>query len=993
MSGRALAVHCGLAALLVLAMHGTALSGAAQLPPAARWQTIEAEHVRVTFTPGLEALARRAAATAEASWALLAASVTRAPGGKVDIVLADNVDQSNGFASVFPSNRITVYARPPVDDEALAYSGSWLDLVVSHELAHIFHLDRVGGFGRALRSVFGRLSLLWPMFPAVATPGWSIEGLAVLVESGYTGFGRLYGSFHEMVVRTAVLEDRFERMDRLNESSPIWPGGQRVYIYGSLFLHWLAEQHGAGVNGELVDRTASAFLPPFLFFDQVAKRTFGESFDDAYAAWHADLRVRYARLADSLRTSGLTTSQRVTGHGRWAVYPRVSPDGRRIAYSAEDGANVPATRIVDVETGRTLDSHRSNGLGAHAWLPDGSGLVRTQFEYDGPYHILRDLEIVGAGGRRLSHEARLQDPDVARDGERVVAVENGGGTNRLVILSLSTGTVTPVTASDPAVQYAFPRWSPDGSRIAVSRARTGGEYDVVVLDARGGQIARLTSDVAIDASPAWSPDGRWIVFSSDRSGIPNLYAADVADPAAPVLRQITNVLGGALYPDISADGRWIVFSGYHADGFSIERMPFEPSTWRDPRPVALLAAAPQRAEPRGVEQAPANASARAYSAVPSLAPKFWEPVGRDEGDAGWFAGISTEGRDLVGRHSWAAWTMLDAEGSGRWQGALGWNVARLGNPVLGIRASREWADLGDVTAPDSSVRVALQREDLLAASLTFLRRRWRSSASLTAGIEREVIRRVVLGIPRVRFTDDTDRLWNVFGRVSWANTRTPAFAVSREDGVILSAEARRTLESEDTPGSPREYNELEVFSAGYKSLPFGSFAHHVLAVRMSALVRTGDGARPAGVGGGSGGRADILGIDIGGGSRLLAVRGFEPGTLLGTRAWTATVEYRAPIAMIGRRPALSPVFFDRISIAGFADVGDAECTGLALERFPRSCGLRNSFPTPIASAGGELVLDIGFAGIFPARVRLGAAAPFRGPGTGAKLYAHLGASF
>ncbi|MCI0433632.1 MAG: hypothetical protein L0271_08275 [Gemmatimonadetes bacterium] len=982
-------------AVMLLAPAGRAV---AQLPPAARWQTLEAEHVRVTYMPGLEALARRAAVTAETTWALLEESITRAPPGKVDIVLADNVDFSNGFASVFPSNRITVYARPPVDDEALSYSGSWIDLVVSHELAHIFHLDRSGRVGSALRTVFGRLPLLWPPFPAVATPGWSIEGLAVLVESAYTGFGRLHGSFHEMVVRTAVLEDRFDRMDRLNESSPIWPGGQRVYIYGSLFLEWLAEVHGDEVNGELVDRTASAFLPPFLFFDQVAKRTFGESFDDAFAAWRADLQAKYTRLADSLRATGLTTSRRITSHGRWAVYPRWSPDGRRIAYAAEDGASVTATRIIDAADGQVLESHRSNGLGVQAWHPDGRSLVRSQFEYDGPYHILRDLDVVGENARRLTHQMRLQDPDFARDGERVIAVENGGGTNRLVMASLASGDVTPVTTPDPAVQWAFPRWSPDGARIAVSRARDGGEYDIVVLDAGGREVAQLTADAAIDAAPAWSPDGRWIVFHSDRSGIPNLYAADVSNPRAPVLRQVTNVLGGALYPDVSSDGRWITFAGYHADGFSIERMPFDPSAWRDPSPVVLHAHAPERADAAGSATLVQLGQPRGYSPMRSLTPRFWIPVGQDEGDAGLFGGIQTEGRDLVGRHNYAAWLMLDADGSGRWQGALGWSLARLGNPVIGLAASREWFDLGNVLVQDSmlpldTIRVALQRQDEWSAFLTFLRRRWRSSASLTVGVEREVLRRVVLGLPRRRFVDDADRLWNLIGRVTWANTRNPSYAVSREDGIVLSVEAQHTIESNATPEFPRGYNEFEWFTAAYKSLPLGSFAHHVLAVRTSGRVRTGDGARLTSIGGGSGGRADVLGVNIGGGTRFLPVRGFDAGILAGTRAWTATLEYRAPLALLGRRPALSPVFFDRISAAGFADLGDAECTGLALQRFPNTCGRRNSVSTPLIGAGAELVLDIGFAGIFPARVRLGVAAPVRGPDGSTRLYAHLGANF
>src|SRR5690606_32155144 len=94
-----------------------------------------------------------------------------------------------------------------------------------------------------------------------------------------------------------------------------------------------------------------------------------------------------------------------------------------------------------------------------------------------------------------------------------------------------------------------------------------------------------------NTAPAWSPDGRWVLFGSDRSGIPNLYAVDVAAAlrahaagthAPPALRQVTNVLTGAFQPDVSPDGRTVAFAAYHHDGFRIEVMPFDTSLWRTP---------------------------------------------------------------------------------------------------------------------------------------------------------------------------------------------------------------------------------------------------------------------------------------------------------------------------------------------------------------------------------------------------------------------------
>src|SRR6185369_12183532 len=106
------------------------------------------------------------------------------------------------------TNRINIWVRAPVTDLDIEQFRDWLDLVITHELTHIFHLDAAGGVGRALRSVFGRLPYSWPVFSNDDLPRWAVEGLAVEFETRGTGSGRTLGSYNEMIVRTAVIEDR-----------------------------------------------------------------------------------------------------------------------------------------------------------------------------------------------------------------------------------------------------------------------------------------------------------------------------------------------------------------------------------------------------------------------------------------------------------------------------------------------------------------------------------------------------------------------------------------------------------------------------------------------------------------------------------------------------------------------------------------------------------------------------------------------------------------
>lgn len=983
----------------------------AQVRPEASYHVIGSEHFDVTYGPGLEDMARRVLESAERSHALLVSELGEAPDSRIDILLVDAVDFSNGFASPFPSNRIVLYARPPVDDEALSYSTDWVELVVSHELTHTFELDRAGRVGRLLRSVFGRMPLIFPMFPAVGTPAWSTEGLAVVTESAYTGEGRAHGSEHEMIVRTAVLAGRPDRMDRLNETSPIWPGGQRVYIYGSLFMEYLAQRHGTDAMAKLLASTASAVVPPFLFWDNVAYRAFGETFDEAYSAWLADLEFRYSALADTLRATGLTESEPITHHGRNALHPRVSPDGRRLVYTADDGKSNSAIRVIGLATGDVEESIRRNGLGVQAWTPDGS-LILSQYEFDGPYAIHSDLWQMGAGGGRITSGARLQAPDVSATG-RIIAVANGGGGAALALVDAETGAVRRITGDDPRVLWSYPRWSPDGGRIAASRWTGDGQHAIVIMDTTGTVQSTVVSGVELNVAPAWSPDGRYLLFSSDRTGIANLYAADLSSPGSPVLWQVTNVLTGAFQPDVSPDGRTIWFSRYHSDGYAIEGMPFDPASWRAPGP-ARLRAQPERgrgslpdgaaAGEDGPSVAPGSASTaaqgspRRYSAWRTLAPTFWAPVLTGTDEAGTFLGAALRGQDLIGRHAFYATASIDVSGSGRWEGGLSYTNARLGNPVLTVQARRYWDDLGRILLPDSTTGQRLESDDAVSAFLTYTFRRWRTNATLSAGVERQWYRQILVDEPRFHLRDPNDNQTNLIASFSIANTQLPPYAISREDGFTFAIVAERSLEDEgtafrDTAGvHPEDYTEWRTAGALYKSIDVGGYAHHVLALRGSGFLSTGPGAALQRLGGASGSYADLLGFSITAGSRLLPLRGFSSRAIAGTHAWTATAEWRAPIALVGRRPAWSPVFIDRVSANAFLDAGDAWCSAAERE-ISHYCRDIELLQKPLLGAGAELALDLGFAGIFTARVRGGFGVPVRGPEDQTRFYLLIGSNF
>jgi hypothetical protein len=219
--------------LVHLLLSGEAL---AQVAPNETYRTLKTEHFYIHFTPPLEDAARRAAIYAERAHARLKEHLTPAR-GPIDLILADNIDLANGSATPFPSNRIVVFASPPVYQNALRFTDDPLELVIVHELAHVFHLDRARGIWRLLQAIMGRAPFF---FPNLYEPSWLVEGLAVYYESLITGGGRIEGSEHRMIAEAAALAHMFPRIDQLSLARPHFPYGESAYAFGSLFIDHLA---------------------------------------------------------------------------------------------------------------------------------------------------------------------------------------------------------------------------------------------------------------------------------------------------------------------------------------------------------------------------------------------------------------------------------------------------------------------------------------------------------------------------------------------------------------------------------------------------------------------------------------------------------------------------------------------------------------------------------------------------------------------------------
>jgi Tol biopolymer transport system component len=113
------------------------------------------------------------------------------------------------------------------------------------------------------------------------------------------------------------------------------------------------------------------------------------------------------------------------------------------------------------------------------------------------------------------------------------------------------------TIGEPGV-YRTLAISPDGKRVAAERTDPQTQNrDIWLLDVANGAAARFTSDPGWDAFPTWSPDGSRIVFTSNRSGVYDLYRkASSGAGSEELLYQSTEGKGPNSW---SPDGRFLIY--------------------------------------------------------------------------------------------------------------------------------------------------------------------------------------------------------------------------------------------------------------------------------------------------------------------------------------------------------------------------------------------------------------------------------------------------
>jgi hypothetical protein len=508
--------------------------------------------------------------------------------------------------------------------------------------------------------------------------------------------------------------------------------------------------------------------------------------------------------------------------------------------------------------------------------------------------------------------------------------------------------------------------SPDGRTVAFSHWRTGGRRDIALLDRGSGAVTHLTDDRALDTSPVFSPDGRYLLWTSDRTGVMNVYARDLR---AGRTLQVTHSVLGAFQPAVSPDGRTLAYVGYSSRGYDLHAMAYDPAAWREP---VAVPEDPFGRDGASMEEAPPSYASRvsSYNPWPTLRPRNLQFDFGSDG-FGAQAGVRVSGGDVVGRHAWSARLGVSLA-RGYPTGDLSYTYRGI-RPTLRLRAYR-------TVEPGGGYRVG-------RFAPPWTQERWGGESdvsvnfpspfdlhTLSLGYEAQWVRPLDEFPPFQRDADPNEapptfpfQGWVAGLRATWSYSRAQryTYSISNQTGYGFIASVKV---NDAVLGSASGGIEVTGGFSGYIPMPWGNDRQrHVLAINAAGGLATGDRAeRGAFVLGGwppFSAENFLEAFRTGAQFGSVALRGYSPRARGGSQYQLVNVEYRFPIAQVRRGVSTIPLFVQRVYGDVFVDAGHA-----TFGRFN---------PDLIAvGAGAELFVDLLVGFFIPFTVRVGYAHGF-----------------
>lgn len=228
----------------------------------------------------------------------------------------------------------------------------------------------------------------------------------------------------------------------------------------------------------------------------------------------------------------------------WMRYPKISPDGKQIAFSYKGDIYVVSSEGGEARQLTTHPAYESNPV----WSPDGKQIAFTSDRF-GNFDIFVMSARGGEARRVTTHSAREIPYSFTPDGKEIVygaqlqdpaqsALFPTGSLTELYAVSVDGGRSRQILAT-PAEAISYSK----SGDMFLYQNRKGGENewrkhhtssitrDIYRYDVKSGKHTPLIERAGEDRSPVLSPDQQTVYFLSERDGSFNVYSFPLNNPA------------------------------------------------------------------------------------------------------------------------------------------------------------------------------------------------------------------------------------------------------------------------------------------------------------------------------------------------------------------------------------------------------------------------------------------------------------------------------
>lgn len=557
--------------------------------------TISTPHFNLHYLQGLETIAREAGVKFESLYTIYTQTYGLKLPAKTTVIINDD-ELTNGFAD-FNHNLINI--MPHDLDWDLRGSHDWLNGVISHEFAHIMSITASAKLPPSIPYIqFGYFSHpnepnrldASHIFPNEILPPWFAEGIAQYEDSRHGTDS--WDTHRDMILRTLTLSDRLLSIDHMSVFTGREDDYEKAYDHGFSLVKYISETYG---YDKVVAILRACSVLYRLDLAGAIKSVLGISESRLYADWKHAMVEKYNAQVKRLGTQ--VYGRKINKDGFDNYWPKFSPDDKKVfflsngkldysfsykslySYSLLDTVK-DADRIkIEKGIGRFYSINPVSGMLAFcsrksdkSTLPPSRGGTRT---FDAFIDTMpREKPVFRFFPKKTERQVTKQKSVFAAvfspSGDKLAFAMRTGPDRFVCAISDTSGKNLSIVYPDSAVQasckYIYTLdWSVDGRHIAISYIDTGFRK-IGIYDTLSHEFSVMKNTGYDDRDPRYSANGKSLYFSSDRTGIFNIYRYTLDGRT---VQRLTNVSGGAFAPDADKSEKKLVFVNYDKDGFGI----------------------------------------------------------------------------------------------------------------------------------------------------------------------------------------------------------------------------------------------------------------------------------------------------------------------------------------------------------------------------------------------------------------------------------------